>query len=349
MDTNLLRTWLGLPPGPWPPADRELLRFGLEPVSPADVELRALEQMEKLRPHQLVHPDLVTEGMNRLAQALITLTSTVAPAVGQRPGGGGNTLPPASPPARPKPRRSRRQPKPQTSAHEGVTLTAPTGVEHDVVFEAEPVAADKAVPPEPGVFRAPAVLTKEAIVSDEIPRPTAVAKRHKRFAIPAHRRDGFATLARLRKLLGGMEKLRPFFADPGERLVTPLRVFEYIRAVRAFRDEVNGGGRSGWPAPHGRLVLTVVGHPLSLTVFRELVPSQRHAVAADWAMTHTELSGDYALLRRYLTETKPSRGWRRRLRKASGWLRGNPEWLLVVAASTAFVAAVVRTALWPSQ
>jgi hypothetical protein len=42
-----------------------------------EVETRALAQMERLRPHQLVQADLVTEGMNRLAQALISLTDEV--------------------------------------------------------------------------------------------------------------------------------------------------------------------------------------------------------------------------------------------------------------------------------
>ena len=35
----------------------------------ADIEGRVLDHMELLRPHQLRHPELVTEGMNLLAQA----------------------------------------------------------------------------------------------------------------------------------------------------------------------------------------------------------------------------------------------------------------------------------------
>ncbi|OWK47126.1 hypothetical protein [Fimbriiglobus ruber] len=77
MDTHLLRTWLGLPPGPWPPDDRTLFGF-TDIINPADAERRALDLMARLRPHQLVHPDLVTEGMNRLAQALIAIT-TIGP------------------------------------------------------------------------------------------------------------------------------------------------------------------------------------------------------------------------------------------------------------------------------
>ena len=35
----------------------------------------ATDRMERLRGYQLLHPELVTEGMNRLAQALICLTA----------------------------------------------------------------------------------------------------------------------------------------------------------------------------------------------------------------------------------------------------------------------------------
>ena len=83
MNVTLLREWFHLPPGNWPPTDRELI--GLPPIGDFDsamVEIKALERMDELRPRQLVHPELVTEGMNRLAQALIALTATapVAPA-----------------------------------------------------------------------------------------------------------------------------------------------------------------------------------------------------------------------------------------------------------------------------
>src|SRR5262245_12031578 len=40
--------------------------------------------MDRLRAHQLLHPDAVTEGMNRLAQALVCLTDPVARAAYDR-------------------------------------------------------------------------------------------------------------------------------------------------------------------------------------------------------------------------------------------------------------------------
>ena len=81
MTTNLLREWLGLPPGPWPPDDATLLGFDPDAVDPTRVEAQALDRMARLRPHQLTQPDLVTEGMNRLAQAMVRLSSA-------RPAGG---------------------------------------------------------------------------------------------------------------------------------------------------------------------------------------------------------------------------------------------------------------------
>ncbi len=72
MDVALLRSWLDLPAGtPWPPEPHVLL--GLSPGSgdAGEAETRALDRMDRLRPYQLLHPELVTEGMTRLAQALI--------------------------------------------------------------------------------------------------------------------------------------------------------------------------------------------------------------------------------------------------------------------------------------
>ena len=68
MDVALLQLWLNLPAGPWPPEPALLLG---RPGSHAEAEAAAMARMEILRSHQLMHPELVTEGMNRLAQALL--------------------------------------------------------------------------------------------------------------------------------------------------------------------------------------------------------------------------------------------------------------------------------------
>src|SRR5215472_9715279 len=78
MDRELIRSWLQLPPGDWPPDHYTLL--GLEPgeQDPLRIEQYVHERMQRLRNYQLTHPELATEAMNRLAQALVCLTDPAA-------------------------------------------------------------------------------------------------------------------------------------------------------------------------------------------------------------------------------------------------------------------------------
>lgn len=81
-DYRLLRQWLQLEPeGPWPPPAGELLGLPPKtspaasvPLEPGEIEARVLQRLNWLRPYQLKYPELVTEGMNRLAQAFLELT-----------------------------------------------------------------------------------------------------------------------------------------------------------------------------------------------------------------------------------------------------------------------------------
>jgi hypothetical protein len=69
---------LEIPANRWPPDHYTLL--GLDPGD-ADIrriEQRVQERVEKLRRYQLTHADQVTDGMNRLAQALVCLTDPAA-------------------------------------------------------------------------------------------------------------------------------------------------------------------------------------------------------------------------------------------------------------------------------
>jgi hypothetical protein len=338
MDTNRLRTWLGLPPGRWPPDDRELFGFGLERVSPADVELRALELMEKLRPHQLVHPDLVTEGMNRLAQALIALTNETATA--GLPGQASSASPP---PAVPKPKRHRR-PGRTIKPIAPPAARAPDVLEAEAVLVAEAVVSEPVLPP-PGRFLPPEPLGREPPLSGEVPvRPRDEPVRVARRAVPPQpRRVIYASLVRLRKLVRGMDGLRPFFSDPGEQLVIPVRVFEYVRAVRDFRAGIDDGGSPRWPVWHGKLVLSLAEHPFSLSIFRNLVPSQRTALAADWANAQAELRDAYETLRGMVRDSKRRNRLRAEVLAARAWLRENPEWLLAGILVLATVIAILRS------
>ena len=75
---ELICSWLRLAPDQWPPDHYTLL--GLEPgaCDAKQIEGRAQKRMEQLRSYQLAHPEQATEGMNRLAQALVCLTDPIA-------------------------------------------------------------------------------------------------------------------------------------------------------------------------------------------------------------------------------------------------------------------------------
>lgn len=74
MDFTLLQTWLRLPGGSWPPDHYALLDLPPETADPGLIERHVMDRMDVLRRHQLRHPELVTAGMNQLAQALVCLS-----------------------------------------------------------------------------------------------------------------------------------------------------------------------------------------------------------------------------------------------------------------------------------
>jgi hypothetical protein len=78
MNRELICSILEVPTEPWPPDHYALI--GLEPaqVTPVAVEQRVQELSARLRAYQLTEPELVTDALNRLAQALNCLTDPTA-------------------------------------------------------------------------------------------------------------------------------------------------------------------------------------------------------------------------------------------------------------------------------
>lgn len=142
MDTRLLREWLGLPPGDWPPPPYALL--GLPELAPRDAaQPAALRRMALLRPHQLAHPELVTEGMNRLARAVILVESASPAAVDLAP------EPEAAPTRARRAARVRARPTPPAAP----TPAAPTRPAVEVRDEPLLLVTEVPAPP-PGLGRA---------------------------------------------------------------------------------------------------------------------------------------------------------------------------------------------------
>jgi hypothetical protein len=78
MDYQLIGSWLGLPPGPWPPDHYSLL--GLQPgeANIERIEQSVHERLMRVRRYQLTHAALATEAMTRLARAFDCLTNPAA-------------------------------------------------------------------------------------------------------------------------------------------------------------------------------------------------------------------------------------------------------------------------------
>ncbi|HEV3258839.1 MAG TPA: WD40 repeat domain-containing protein [Gemmataceae bacterium] len=78
MDHALIRRWLKLPAGNWPPDHYTLLGLAPGESDPRRIEQHVQVRIECVRKHQLTCPDEVTEAMSRLAQALVCLTDAGA-------------------------------------------------------------------------------------------------------------------------------------------------------------------------------------------------------------------------------------------------------------------------------
>ncbi len=325
MNTELILTWLTLPPGPWPPDDRTLL--GLPPGPPVvlDVEQRALAQMEKLRPHQLVHPDLVTEGMNRLAQALIGLTEE-ATRVATRPADAEIVLD-----------ADRLEEKPRPPVVLEAEVVSVPRILNAVTVEKLPrrPRVPKARKKKRRKERSPAESAIDVPAAEIVPPGTTYS--------PAERRKAYRKLAEMRRVIRTWEKLQPYFAAPSEDLLTPGAVFGFVESVRDCRRTLAVDGDSNWFEEQGEQVLTVVRQPFSLAVFRSLVLKQRQELAADWALTTAHLRGRYLGLREEVHCSKPRKMWGSTPRAVVRWLRTNPEWILGVLVTLAMSVAFLRT------
>lgn len=359
MKTESLRTWLGLPPGPWPPDDRTLLGMPAGPTTAIDVETRAMAQMDKLRPYQLTSPDVVTEGMNRLAQAMIALSDEA-----NRRASVGGILGPATPKrfapplSKPAPKRDdaadlildadQLNPAPQSSA-----ATNHPGLEPEVmdaeVLDAEVLDAEVLGQPDIPLIRTDAPRANPRPKSVAVPAIVVQAPPGATYN-PAERRKGYHDLVSLRKLVLAWEKLQPYVASPSEPLDTPAAIFGYLQAAQDCRERLmNRRHLRLWFTKHGRIVLGVIRNPVGMTVLRELQPKQRKRLALDWAHATAALYGYREGLREELRSTRPKSYSRKLLRELRFWMRDNPEWLLGCAAAVVLGIGLIRTILKPSS
>jgi hypothetical protein len=78
MNQDLIRQWLDLPTGNWPPDHYTLLALPPKEANADLIERRIHQRMIEVRPYQLNFPEEVTDVLNRLAAAFNCLTDPAA-------------------------------------------------------------------------------------------------------------------------------------------------------------------------------------------------------------------------------------------------------------------------------
>jgi len=348
MNTDLLLNWLNLPPGNWPPDERALLGIPAGPVDAALAEQNALARMEQLRPYQLKHPELVTEGMNKLAQALLSLITPVE----------------AAPPPPQKSNRHRtkqHKPEQKSIAWEDVQVQpelAPPKIVpwEDVRLEPEYAPAPQQ-PAEPQAIAAEEVLDAIPIVTPqseddapakpvEIPAAGAVPPPAGTAFVPRDRRKGYREVVFLRRWIEAWDRLAPTIGTPSESFRTAASVFGILEACAAVNALVNREAmRKTWFRESGSMVISVVRYPQALQVLRELALDQRRTLAHDWAESRARWQAEMEALRTALRQSVPRNRLRQLMQEFVLLFRNNPEWILGILTVIAVTLGVFRQML----
>jgi hypothetical protein len=264
MDHNLLCSWLGLPAGSWPPNHYALL--GLKPGSEdvGAIEASVHERMSILRRYQLTNPDLATEAMNRLAQAMICLTDETA-----------------------------RRAYLHDSFPEIAAIAAPA--------EPQPVAASPGEPAVAAPQNSAEIDHAPDPVEAPIAPPTASAP-HVPVAVrldAVHtRRDLYFRIARTRQIQHLWDRVGMHLSNPRRRFKRPAEATALIQHMQALPKLIQSFpsqlGQAGQP---GYLVLALARQQLIVPTLQTLLPSQRMALARDWEAGKLYLREQYRLLR----------------------------------------------------
>lgn len=343
-----LCSWLGLPAGSWPPDHYLLLGLARGAGDISDIEARVLDRMELLRPHQLLHPELVTEGMNRLAQALVCLTDPVARAPYDR--SLGIVAPPfevvedePEPPKRSHETRPADQPA-EVPFEPGLRPPGePQKPVYEVVWEPEPahlpprIASYDLLPDGSRDEVSPALEVDQPEKQEAEPLPVEAAEPA---PAPINRRAVYRQLAVLRKALRAWEGLRPVFGTPTETLATPIAVLLFLQALNAARDSLPGLTQVIRTGP-GSIVVALARLPHAIHAVRTLLPSQRSEVALDWQQGYDILRRERKRLRASAFVARPRRRGSTALRLVHA-IRRTPEWILVIVAIVAILLALLR-------
>ena len=332
--------------------------------------------MEQLRKRQLLHPELVTEGMNRLAQALIILTDPSSKAVYDAEIGlaivdanrsvalkktdsssvdekaeplivGETVFDDDLPPVVPEPGEGTQELVPPSPVETRISTVEP---ENESLSRNSLAPSAEASPSRPGelyTFLQPTPPATRRVslppVEREEPVVEGVVIASQPLIGPARRRWIYARLALLRRILRVWDRLGVILGDPQDPVDRPGRVVTLLEAVEEVRPLLGAlPGLVGGVGEPGGIVAAILRQPLVLDTFRRLLPSQRQAVAIDWRRGRTELQEEYARLRRISRTGREERTGSRRGLALLRYLSATPELTLLLLAGMALFIAFLR-------
>jgi hypothetical protein len=380
MDHDLICSWLGLPPGTWPPNHYRLL--GLEPgeANAELIEERVHERLDTVRCYQMMHPEQATEAMNRLAQAFVCLTEpsskkTYDTQLGIR--AVEMPVPPVPPPVAPAPTPPQPKapdwlsnPPPITSPREKVPTPSPAETPPPA---AVPVARPSMPPVILNYSAAPPPPTKQPPPlppTVDTPEPPAAPPMAIPLAPPlpsapplepidpfldaaqsgtarrgiGTKRGIYRRIARTRRLRRLWNDLGKYLGSPKRRLKRSVEGPELIRLLDEITTLLRRFppmlGEAGQP---GYLVLALTQVD-TIKVFQSFSPHQREALSRDWSSAMKLLTAHCDFLRRELRVMR-KRTLKQRLLHA-GWslFVDQPGTVLLLLSLFAIIVAAWRYA-----
>jgi hypothetical protein len=357
-DYRLLRQWLQLEPeGAWPPSAEELL--GLPKVhsppasalSPAEIEARVLERLDWLRPYQLKYPELVTEGMNRLAQAFLACTQGQGSHAARYPSEtSGATAANAS---------DISEGVPQTTAAVGYSgaekepaelvaeLNPPTleFLEEEGLPVAESALAAHGTQEVPVSQDIPVSVASRPALSlpPPLPVPPSLTSSLERFSYWQSRRKLYRRLVRLRRLWHAWREVGEILAA-STLLDRPLPLLRFHQVHRRLRENLAQLGEvwSSSTTPNGAQAAALLRHEHAVQLLRWLEPEQRLRFLLDWRRGEQHLATLYQQLRTQLQTERQSRQRRNRFLRSLGRLACQPESILVAVIALALLILWLR-------
>jgi len=346
MNHDKLRAWLKITDGPWPPNYYALVGMRLGTGTPDEIEARILERLELLRTYQLPFPDEATEGMNLLARALDTLTDPAARREYDKSLGVKlRTEIHASPPPQDDFLESLFPGVPLLPAAMDGPAQPRESILPDVIVLPD-VEDEPDIDDDPEFIEDPASAALPEVIL--LPVPPAVAKLEEPPPKPTRpqspKRELYAELARVRKVLRVWERARPYLTDTDRtfaRRTEALALMGCLAELRPLLPTVTD--LVGGPHRPGGIVAALARQRLIFDTFRSLLPSQREALAKDFRAAHYRLAGYYDDLRDEVRRKNEKDWTRTTVKPLLRYLADRPEWLFLPVALTALAIAVVRS------